>query len=66
MVYVSVVRPPAFGKKLEDFDATEAKTVKGVMDVFKFGDKIAVLAENTWASMKGKKQSRHNGKKILP
>ncbi|AXT55518.1 xanthine dehydrogenase family protein molybdopterin-binding subunit [Aquimarina sp. AD1] len=55
MVYVSVVRPPAFGKKLNDFDATEAKKVNGVIDVFKFGDKIAVLAENTWSAMKGKK-----------
>ena len=55
MAYVSVLRPPAFGKKLDDFDATEAKTVTGVIDVFKFGDKIAVLAENTWAAMKGKK-----------
>ncbi|SEK32696.1 isoquinoline 1-oxidoreductase, beta subunit [Aquimarina amphilecti] len=55
MAYVSVLRPPAFGKKLNDFDATEAKAVNGVIDVFKFGDKIAVLAENTWAAMKGKK-----------
>ncbi len=55
MVYVSVLRPPAFGKKLNDFDATEAKAVSGVVDVFKFGDKIAVLAENTWSAMKGKK-----------
>ncbi|MGY3793131.1 molybdopterin cofactor-binding domain-containing protein [Aquimarina sp. 433] len=55
MLYVSVVRPPAFGKKLEDYDATEAKTVKGVVDIFKFGDKIAVMAENTWSAMKAKK-----------
>ncbi|AXT49334.1 xanthine dehydrogenase family protein molybdopterin-binding subunit [Aquimarina sp. BL5] len=55
MVYVSVLRPPAFGKKLHDFDVTEAKEVTGVIDAFKFGDKIAVLAENTWAAMKGKK-----------
>ncbi|WP_299439338.1 molybdopterin cofactor-binding domain-containing protein [uncultured Aquimarina sp.] len=55
MVYVSVLRPPAFGKKLDDFDATEAKAVTGVIDVFKFGDKIAVLGENTWSAMKGKK-----------
>ncbi|KAA1245955.1 xanthine dehydrogenase family protein molybdopterin-binding subunit [Aquimarina sp. RZ0] len=60
MVYVSVLRPPAFGKKLEGFDATESKTVSGVIDVFKFGDKIAVLAKNTWAAMKGKKSLKAN------
>ena len=55
MKYVSVARPPAFGQKIKSFDATKAKTVNGVSEVIKFGDKIAVLASNTWASMKGKK-----------
>jgi len=55
MKYISVARPPAFGKKIESFDATEAKSIIGVSDVIQFGDKIAVLASNTWASMKGKK-----------
>ncbi|WP_422103950.1 molybdopterin cofactor-binding domain-containing protein [Winogradskyella sp.] len=55
MKYVSVARPPAFGQKIKAFDATKAKAVNGVSDVIKFGDKIAVLASNTWASMKGKK-----------
>ena len=55
MKYVSVLRPPAFGQKIDSFDATETKSVNGVSDVVQFGDKIAVLASNTWASMKGKK-----------
>lgn len=55
MKYVSVARPPAFGQKINSFDATEAKAVNGVSDVVQFGDKIAVLASNTWAAMKGKK-----------
>lgn len=55
MVYASALRPPAFGKKLESFDDSEAKSVAGVIDVIKFGDKIAVLATSTWAAMKGKK-----------
>jgi len=55
MLYASVLRPPAFGQKLESFDGTKAKTVNGVVEVLKFGDKIAVLANNTWAAMKGKK-----------
>ena len=55
MKYVSVARPPAFGQKVSAFDATDAKAVTGVSDVIQFGDKIAVLASNTWAAMKGKK-----------
>jgi len=55
MSYASVLRPPAFGQKLESFDDTETKKVTGVTDVIKFGDKVAVLASNTWAAMKGKK-----------
>lgn len=58
MAYVCVCRPPAFGQKIKSFDSTEAKSVNGVTDVVKFGDKVAVLASNTWAAMKGKKAVR--------
>ena len=55
MLHASVLRPPAFGQKLESFDDTKAKAINGVSEVLKFGDKIAVLATSTWAAMKGKK-----------
>ncbi len=55
MKIASVLRPPAFGQKLENFDDTKAKAVNGVSEVIKFGNKIAVLANSTWAAMKGKK-----------
>ncbi|GAA3508101.1 xanthine dehydrogenase family protein molybdopterin-binding subunit [Aquimarina addita] len=55
MVYASVLRPPAFGKKIKDFDTDAAKKVSGVLAVHKFGDKIAVLAKDTWSAMQGKK-----------
>ena len=55
MVYASVLRPPSFGKKLVSFDDQNSKKINGVLDVLKFGDKIAVLGTNTWAAMKGKK-----------
>ena len=71
MVYASVLRPPAFGQKLQSFDDSKARSVNGVIDVIQFGsrlknlegqigftrvtDKIAVIATNTWAAMKGKK-----------
>ncbi|TNE63541.1 MAG: xanthine dehydrogenase family protein molybdopterin-binding subunit [Bacteroidetes bacterium] len=54
MVYASVLRPPAFGQTLIKFDDTAAKAVNGVQQVLQFGDKIAVLASNTWAAFKGK------------
>ena len=55
MVYASVLRPPAFGNKLARFDDKITKSINGVTEVIKFGDKIAVLGSNTWAVMKGKK-----------
>ena len=54
MVYASVMRPPAFGEKLQSFDDTFTRATTGVIDVIKFGDKIAVLAKDTWSAMKGK------------
>lgn len=76
MVYASVLRPPAFGQKLESYDDTEAKAIPGVIDVITIGEKVismlekekvnwtvqmvpsekvVVIAENTWAAIKGKK-----------
>jgi len=55
MAYASVLRPPAFGKKLVSFDDSITKSINGVLEVVKFGNKIAVLGSNTWAAMKGKK-----------
>ena len=55
MAYASVLRPPAFGKKLVSFDDSITKSINGVLEVVKFGNKIAVLGINTWAAMKGKK-----------
>lgn len=55
MVYAAVVRPPAFGKKLISFDASEAKEYSNVIDVIEFDNKIAVLAKDTWSAFKAKK-----------
>ncbi|NNE25961.1 MAG: xanthine dehydrogenase family protein molybdopterin-binding subunit [Saprospiraceae bacterium] len=55
MVYAVVLRPPAFGYTLESFDDTDTKAINGVSDVVQFGDKIAVIASNTWAAIKGQK-----------
>ena len=55
MLHSCVLRPPAFGQKLDSYDDSEAKKVNGVQEVVKFGDKIAVVATSTWSAMKGKK-----------
>ena len=55
MLIASVLRPPAFGQTLVSFDDAKAKQTNGVVDVIKFGDKVAVVANSTWAAMKGKK-----------
>ncbi|EAQ42877.1 xanthine dehydrogenase family protein molybdopterin-binding subunit [Polaribacter sp. MED152] len=66
MMIASVLRPPAFGQQLVDFDDSKAKAVNGVVDVIKFGNKVAVLANSTWAAMKGKKALSANWKSEKP
>ncbi|WP_142785741.1 xanthine dehydrogenase family protein molybdopterin-binding subunit [Changchengzhania lutea] len=60
MKYASVLRPPAFGQVLESFDDTAAKNINGVTNIIKFGNKVAVIANSTWAAMKGKKALKAN------
>ena len=55
MLIACVLRPPAFGQKLVSFGDAGARAVPGVVDVIRFGDKVAVLARDTWTAMKGKK-----------
>lgn len=62
MLYASVLRPPAFGQALNSYDDSLSRTIKGVVDVIRFDNKIAVLANSNWAAMKGKKALRANWK----
>ncbi len=43
MLYAAILRPPSFGKELESFDATEAKSMTGVVDVITIGEKARNL-----------------------
>jgi isoquinoline 1-oxidoreductase beta subunit len=63
MKYAVVARCPTFGGKPARFDASKAKAVSGVRDVFEIPalgrDKftaggVAVVADSTWAAMKGR------------
>lgn len=63
MQYAVVARCPIFGAKLKSFDATKAKTVAGVRDVFAIDPVgegafstggVAVVADNSWAAIQGR------------
>jgi isoquinoline 1-oxidoreductase beta subunit len=45
MLYASVLRPPAFGQKLESYDASAAKSLPGVVDVITIGKKVRAYNE---------------------
>ena len=53
MLFGTVVRPAMLGGSLGSFDATPAREVSGVIDVFEVSSGIAVVAENTWAAFQG-------------
>ena len=55
MVYASLERCPVFEGKVASFDATKAKAVPGVKDVVQISNGVAVIADNTWAAMEGRK-----------
>ena len=62
--YAVIARSPVLGGKIESLDATEAKAIKGVIDVLElpaakapFGFEAlggaAVIADSTWAALRG-------------
>jgi isoquinoline 1-oxidoreductase beta subunit len=55
MVYAVLVRCPVFGGKVASFDAAKTKAVPGVKDVVQISNGIAVIADNTWAAMQGRR-----------
>ena len=55
MFYAVVARCPVFGGKVASFDATKAKAVPGVKTVVQIPSGIAVVADNTWAAMQGRR-----------
>ncbi|MCU1258001.1 MAG: aldehyde oxidase and xanthine dehydrogenase, molybdopterin binding [Bryobacterales bacterium] len=55
MVYASIARCPVFGGKVSSFDDTKAKAIPGVKNVLQISTGVAVVGENTWAAMQGRK-----------
>jgi isoquinoline 1-oxidoreductase beta subunit len=60
MVYAVVAQCPLLRGTLIRFDATDAKAVPGVLDVFQIsseqtGGEVAIVAKTTWAAIQGRK-----------
>ncbi len=55
MYHAVVARCPVFGGKVANFDATKAKAVHGVKEVLQISSGIAVVADNTWNAMAGRR-----------
>jgi isoquinoline 1-oxidoreductase beta subunit len=55
MLLASVERCPVFGGTVKSFDATAAKGVKGVRQVVQVSNGVAVVADSTWAALKGRR-----------
>jgi isoquinoline 1-oxidoreductase subunit beta len=66
MKYAVIARPPVMGGKVASFDATETKKVPGVVQIveipapsypmaFQPSGGIAIVADNTWAAIQGRK-----------
>jgi isoquinoline 1-oxidoreductase beta subunit len=67
MVYASIERPPVLGGKLKSFDDQAARQVSGVQQTvvidgaqppygFQALGGVAVIADNTWAALQGRKK----------
>jgi isoquinoline 1-oxidoreductase beta subunit len=53
MVYATVAACPAFGGKLKRVDDTKARAVKGVRQIVRLPDAVAVVADHMGAARKG-------------
>jgi isoquinoline 1-oxidoreductase beta subunit len=54
MATAVMIHPPKFGVTVASFDASKAKSLKGVIDVVQIPRGIAVVAENMWAAIKAR------------
>jgi isoquinoline 1-oxidoreductase beta subunit len=55
MLHAVVARCPVFGGKVKSFDAGKAKAVSGVKNVMQISTGVAVVADNTWSAMEGRR-----------
>jgi len=53
VVFAAVAASPVFNGKLAGVDDRKARAVKGVRQIVKLDDAVAVIADHTWAARKG-------------
>jgi isoquinoline 1-oxidoreductase subunit beta len=53
MLFATVVHPPVFGAKVASLDDRKARAVPGVRHVVQVSQGVSVVADNTWAALKG-------------
>jgi isoquinoline 1-oxidoreductase beta subunit len=54
MRYAVIARSPVFGGRLSHYDAAPALAVEGVRQVIAIDNAVAVVADSTWAAMRGR------------
>lgn len=54
LLVAMVAHAPKFGAKVKSFDATAAKAVPGVVEVYEIPTGVAVVANDTWSASKGR------------
>ncbi len=54
MLFAAIARCPVFGGSFTAYEDTETRAVKGVEDVVELDDRIAVVAEHSWAAIRGR------------
>jgi isoquinoline 1-oxidoreductase beta subunit len=54
MLFAAMARCPVFGGTYASYDDSQAKATPGVKDVVALKDRIAVVAENSWAAIQGR------------
>lgn len=56
MLYASLYRCPVLGSRVRDWRAAQALKVPGVVDVLAIQNGIAVVAESSWAALRGREK----------
>jgi isoquinoline 1-oxidoreductase beta subunit len=54
MLHAALARPPVLGGKVARFDAAKAMAVPGVRKVVEVPSGVAVVADSTWAALRGR------------
>ena len=54
LLFATLVRPRTLGGSITAFNSTKAKAVRGVKDVVRITNGIAVVATNSWAALRGR------------